>query len=188
MAVINWAVTSRWHIGHRHAGATVVTHWITEADAIGAEWLDCYLCAMTITDDFHADEWSRNWQIGELVTDALTHREAIRRFCQIVKERGVSGVLNAIELDYMASLREDLTKYAEGINPDGRDPVEPPRTTPKPEPKPTPLPKPNPIDKATWHKIVTALLGIWFLVGWFVPIPEAVKHGVRILLEMLAGS
>lgn len=60
---------------------------------------------------------------------------------------------------------------------------------PKPTPNPT-APEPDGAKK-DWkkpiHSIATVVLAVWFLVDWFVPIPEIVKAGIKSLLDALVN-
>lgn len=142
-----------------------------------------------LSDWYYSDQYRHGWQIAGNTPVVYAMRD-----------HSVTGFLNWVanypEIESQAFFVEAVTHYRDLIAMDREkfetpiEPTYPKPTLPEPEPTPAPIDAPAPGKSSSWkgtvHTIATVLLGLWFVIDMFLPLPGAVKALVKMILEQLA--
>ena len=146
----------------------------------------------TMTEWYTIDRWKNGNSIAQ---DGQVY--ASREAGVLALIGYIQDYINIEKAEFYLKAKEEYDLYMKWIN-DGEPfevPVEPTYPDKPREPIPNPTtnpPKPSkPVPTGDWkktlHAIATVLLSVWFLIDWFVPLPEQVKAGIKGLLTAIAN-
>jgi len=155
-------------------------HFLTILGGVKSQW-------------FRSDAWMHGNSLHRADTVYATQDAGVVAFLGWLQEFGDSLESEAFYQEalkeYEAYMKwlENGEPYEKPLEPVYPEPKPKPRPAPEPEPDTPQLPRPAPNWKGTLHTIGTVLLAAWFLVDWFVPIPGAIKAGIKALIEALVN-